>query len=79
MSPLPVSPFTAGSRRSGRLSEFPGVVTAQVPGMGTRSRWPQCYRAAVSALEGEWAQQLGTEDIELLRALLTRLVAIVGP
>jgi hypothetical protein len=25
------------------------------------------------------AQQLGTEDIELLQALLTQLVAIVGP
>ncbi len=36
-------------------------------------------RAAVSAVEGEWAQQLGTEDMELLRTLLTRLAAIVAP
>jgi DNA-binding MarR family transcriptional regulator len=34
-------------------------------------------RAAVSEMEEEWAQELGHEDLEQLRALLTRLYAVV--
>jgi DNA-binding MarR family transcriptional regulator len=34
-------------------------------------------RAAVVAVEDEWAQALGREDVEQLRALLTRLYAVV--
>jgi DNA-binding MarR family transcriptional regulator len=39
----------------------------------------QTIRAAVTAVEREWSKQLGTEDLELLRTLLMRLAAIVGP
>jgi len=34
-------------------------------------------RAAVSEMEEEWARELGREDFEQLRALLTRLYAVV--
>jgi DNA-binding MarR family transcriptional regulator len=34
-------------------------------------------RTAVSKVERQWAQQLGEEDIESLRALLTRLSAVL--
>jgi DNA-binding MarR family transcriptional regulator len=34
-------------------------------------------RAAVREMEKEWAQELGHEDLEQLRALLTRLYAVV--
>jgi DNA-binding MarR family transcriptional regulator len=34
-------------------------------------------RAAVSEMEEEWARELGHEDLEQLRALLTRLYAVV--
>jgi len=34
-------------------------------------------RTAVSEVEDEWAQALGREDLEELRALLTRLYAVV--
>ncbi len=36
-------------------------------------------REAVADVEQEWAVQLGTEDFEQLRSLLTRLTAIVRP
>jgi hypothetical protein len=39
----------------------------------------QTIHAAVTAVEREWSKQLGTEDVELLRTLLTRLAVIVGP
>jgi DNA-binding MarR family transcriptional regulator len=34
-------------------------------------------RAAVREMEDEWAQELGREDLEQLRTLLTRLYAVV--
>jgi DNA-binding MarR family transcriptional regulator len=34
-------------------------------------------RAAVSEMEEEWAQELGRDDLEQLRTLLTRLYAVV--
>jgi DNA-binding MarR family transcriptional regulator len=37
----------------------------------------QTVREAVVAVEREWARELGGEDIELLRELLTRLAAIL--
>lgn len=35
-------------------------------------------RATVATVEDEWAQTLGREDLEQLRALLTRLYAVVA-
>jgi DNA-binding MarR family transcriptional regulator len=35
-------------------------------------------RAAVSEMEEEWAEELGREDFEKLRALLTRLYTVVA-
>jgi DNA-binding MarR family transcriptional regulator len=35
-------------------------------------------RTAVTAVEQEWAQALGTDDVEQLRALLIRLAAVIG-
>jgi len=36
-------------------------------------------RAAVAETEQEWARELGTNDLEQLRAILTRLATIVAP
>jgi DNA-binding MarR family transcriptional regulator len=38
----------------------------------------QTVRAAVSEVEAEWARELGAEDLEELRALLSRLAIVVA-
>jgi DNA-binding MarR family transcriptional regulator len=38
----------------------------------------QTVRAAVSEVEEEWARELGAEDLEELRALLSRLAIVVA-
>jgi DNA-binding MarR family transcriptional regulator len=37
----------------------------------------QAIRAAVREVEEEWARELGTEDLEQLRALLVRLAGVL--
>jgi DNA-binding MarR family transcriptional regulator len=39
----------------------------------------QVIRGAVQEVEAEWAAELGTEDLEQLRALLVRLRAVAQP
>jgi hypothetical protein len=38
----------------------------------------EVIRAAVREVEAEWAGELGTQDLEKLRALLVRLGAVVA-
>ena len=38
----------------------------------------QTIRDAVGEVEEEWARELGRDDLEQLRALLTRLAAVVA-
>lgn len=54
------------------------MTAAIASGSGGPGRAARTIRQAVTEVEQEWAQQLGAEDLDVLRTLLSRLAAAIA-